>query len=355
MPGDEVAVAEAAIAAVPAQAGHGIVGLVVHKFDKLKHGAATVDLRPDVIAVNPTAVRLVEQLHHLYSDRPQKGFGKFEDDQDNFPMGRFVRDYYVNKTTSFYDLSCSMMKHLEARANQEPLSTGGYVVIAHVTNGATHWLLALIVTEVLGTAITQGLEIVDSVHLDMTNLRVAGRVNLSDWVDGAERYISFLKGKSEVSTYFKLFLGCNTVLENLVESQKFTEALRAYVNSELPDAEERGRTLDLAYEHLAEMAKSQTAISLEAFANQFAPQDPKVLLGYLTQEDLSLSDGFIPDRRAIRSLATFKGKAKDWKLEFNRAAIRSQELDYNKADNTIVLSNVPDSLKNLLIEELSDQ
>lgn len=340
--------------AEPQPEAHGIVGLVVHKLHKERNRQAEIDLRPNAIEVNPTAIRLVEQLHKLYADRPQKSFGRFEDDHDNFPMGRLVTQYYVDQATSFYDISCAMMRHLEARANGEPLATGGYVVIAHVTNGATQWLLALIVTEVLGTAITEGLNIVDSVHLDMTNLRVAGRVNLTAWTAGAERYISFLKGKADVSNYFKLFLGCNTVLDNLVESQKFVDAIRTYASNELDDPEARGRLLDQVYEYMRDLGKRKEPVSLTAFANHFSPADPDLILRYLTTPDLELSDEFVPDGRAINALATWKYKTAGWELKFSRAGIRSQEVGYNPDNNTIILSNVPDALREILLEELPD-
>lgn len=335
-------------------AAHGIVGLVVHKLIKSQSGIATIELRDNVIAVTPTATRLVEHLHTLFAQRPQKGFGQFEQDEDNFPIGRLVRDYYVQHATDFLELSRRMMAHLEARANSQPFATGGYVVIAHVTNGATNWLLALIVTEVLGTAITDGLDIIDTVHLDMTNLRVAGRINLTGWLGGEDRYISFLKGKADVANYFKLFLGCNDVVENHRESQKFVQALRQYATLEIQDVTVRGQILDEAFNYLVELSGRQEPVSLEAFANRFRPDDPNILLQYLTAPEWSLSDGFVPVKSAIKSLSTFRGHGMNWKIEFDRSALRCGEVDYDENENKLILSNISQALRDRLMEELHD-
>ena len=55
--------------------------------------------------------------------------------------------------------------------------------------------------------IGDGLSILDSPHLDMAGLQVAGRIDITAWQAGAERYISFLKGRGDVAGWFKRCLG----------------------------------------------------------------------------------------------------------------------------------------------------
>ena len=38
---------------------------------------------------------------------------------------------------------------------------------------------------------------------------------------------------------------------------------------------------------------------------------------------VDLATGFVPDKRALRPLIRFKAAAQDWKLEFERAGLRS--------------------------------
>jgi len=332
-----------------------IVHLVVHKLIKDPHGAATIELATAPITVTPSAQRLIDHLYKLYADRPGKGYGRFEDDEINFPMQVLVRNCFIENTTDFRVLTELMMQHLQFRAQQEQLSTGGYVLIAHVNNGTTDFLLVAIVTEVVGTAITQGLEIVDSVHLDMNNLRVAGRVDLTAWQSGAERYISFLKGRGEVANYFKQFLGCNDVLAALEETQKLVRCLESFATNQHLEPAARDQLFEHAYNYLGDLGRAGASISLDAFSNLLWPNAPDELRTALAFEDLQLSDGFVPDRRAIKVLMKFKGTSTHWKLEFDRRGLRTGDIRYDQDNNELILSNIPAALRNELLDEINDE
>jgi len=332
-----------------------IVNLVVHKLIKDPHGVATIELAETPINVTPSAQRLIDHLHKLYAERPGKGYGKFEDDENNFPMSRFVREHFIDHATDFYALSQVMMQHLQFRAGQEQLATGGYVLISHVNNGVTDFLLVAIVTEVVGTAITEGLEIVDSVHLDMSNLRVAGRVNISAWQSDAERYVSFLKGRGEVANYFKQFLGCNDVLVALHETQKLVRGLESFATDHHLEPAARDQLFENAYNYLEELGRNSNPVSLDALANLLWPDSPDDLRTALAFEELQLSDGFVPDRRALKALVKFKGTSTHWKLEFERRGLRNGDIRYDQNNNQLILSNIPETLRMELLEELNDE
>jgi nucleoid-associated protein len=212
-----------------------------------------------------------------------------------------------------------------------------------------------IVTEVVGTAITEGFEIVDSVHLDMSNLRVAGRVDLTAWQDGAERYVSFLKGRGEVANYFKQFLGCNDVLVALQETQKLVRGLETFATKQHLESAVRDQLFEQAYTFLEELGRNGNPVSLDALANRLWPDSPDDLRATFANEELQLSDGFVPDRRAIKGLVKFKGTSTHWKLEFDRRGLRNGDIRYDQDNNSLVLSNIPDALRSELLEELTDE
>lgn len=328
--------------------------LVVHKLIKNQHGPSSLELADALINITPSAQRLIDNLHKLYAERTGKGYGKFEEDENNFPMRRFIREYFIDNSIDFYNFSQLMMEHLQARAEQEQLSTGGYVLITQVDNGATEFLLVAIVTEIIGTAITDGLEIVDSVHLDMSNLRVAGRVDLTAWQAGAERYVSFLKGRGEVANYFKQFLGCNDVLVALHETQKLVQGLESFAAEQHLDSNARDQLFEQAYNYLDELGRNGTSVSLEALTNRLWPDSPEDLRAILAEDILQLSDGFVPDRRAIKGLMKFKGTSAHWKLEFDRRGLRNGEVEYDAINNRLILSNIPATLRKELDEEFTE-
>ncbi|WP_286978894.1 nucleoid-associated protein [Pseudomonas sp.] len=331
-----------------------ITNCIVHKLIKEAHQRdANIDLRPTELLVNPSVQRLIDHLHKLYSERAGKGYGRFEENEDEYPAQRFIRQHVVEGESDFLVLSNRLMTHLQSRASVEQLATGGFVLIVKINNDDTDYLLVAMVTEVVGTAITEGLEIIDSVHLDMSQLRVAGRVDLTAWQGGADRYISFLKGRGDIANYFKLFLGCNDLILALEESRKLVAGLEQFATEQDLQPARRDEFLEQAHQYLIGLGKD-TPVSLEALSNHLWPDEPEILQTKLASEELGLSDGFVPDRRAIKGLVKFEGKSEHWKLTFDRRAMRSGHLRYNRDTDSIVLTHIPPQLRQELIEELDE-
>lgn len=329
-----------------------ITDFIVHKLVKEPHQrTAIVEPRTAPVAVSTTVQRLIDQVHKLYSERTGKGYGYFEENENEYPVQKYIRRHHVEARTSFFDFSLELMEHLRLRAQVEQLATGGYVLIAKINNGATEFLLVAIVTEVLGAAITDGMEVVDSVHLDMTHLRVAGRVDLTAWQSGAGRYISFLKSRGDVAAYFQLFLGCNDMLLALEESKKLVIGLERFADQQQLDSTQRDRLFDKAHQYLDELGRTKEIVSLDALTNHLWPHEPEAIRRVLAAEELGLSDGFVPDRRAIKGLVKFEGKSNFWKLSFDRKAMRCGDLRYDEENDTIVLSSIPEELREELINE----
>lgn len=334
-----------------------IKNLIVHKLLKDAHGDASIEFRPSgVVNVNPPVQRLIDQLHKLYSERTGKSYGTFDSDENSFPMSRFVRQHFIDGNIDFLELTRLMMEHLKARANDQQLTTGGHVLIAHVNNGTTDFLLTAIVTDTIGTAITAGaMEIIDSIHLDINHFRFAGRIDLTSWQTSAgERYINFLKGTGDASGYFKKFLGCNDALNAHRETRKLIEGLNQFATNQHLDPTARDSLLTQAHSYLNDLAENSTPLSLDALANILWSNAPNELLAVLTDDSLELSDGFVPSKKEIQKLVKFTGVATHWKLEFGRDALRCADVRYNKENNTLILSNVPVALRDALLEEDGD-
>ncbi|WP_337247519.1 nucleoid-associated protein [Proteus sp. G2626] len=325
--------------------------VVVHFLDKEQHGDATQILSPTMNTVTNASQRLIDAICERYSGRTGKGYGHFEGDTDNYPMERIVADY-LNAPDSFYDISVRMMNHLVDRSQQETMATGGYVLFSHIIIGSHEHILIAMVNATTGSAINDNFIIEDSVYLDIAKLRVAGRIDITAWQNGAERYISFLKGQSTVSNYFKRFLGCNDVLIAKQESEKLKNALQAFVTEQGLEAEEKESFLSRAFEHLRDLSKSTTPLNLDTFVNSVWPHDPDTLSAKLASEELELSDGFIPDGRIIRGLVSFKGKSQYWELKFDRAGINNGSVEYNEENNEIILRNISDELRQIFLDEV---
>lgn len=328
---------------------HRIINLAVHKLIKEPGNSAQIELRPNVLKITPSTQRLVDHLGKLYNERLGKGFGHFEEDEDNFPMPRFIRQHVIDNSIDFITLSHLMMQHLQSRSEHEELASGGHVLITRVENNRSDYLFVAIVSEIVGTAITSDLEVIDSIHLDINNLRVAGRIDLNAWRSGAERYISFLKGRANVAQYFKLFLGCNDLIIALRETQKLVQGLEQFAEAQQLSPSERDQFFERAHGYLDDAGNSDSLVSLDTLSQQVFPESADNLRDTLTNKNLSLATEFIPDRRAIKPLIRFKSNGPEWKLEFDRNSLRSGSVIYDKQHDRIILTNIPEHLKKELL------
>jgi|AGFS01.1.fsa_nt_gi Nucleoid-associated protein len=340
-----------AAAATPENITH---KFIVHIMNKEQQGLANIVPCPAEKPVQQASQDLADALTERYSGRAGKGYGKFEDDRDSFPMGNIVDDYFVNKTRNFYETSLRMVNHLKARADDELMSTGGFVIIAHNEVNGNHYLMVAILTSAVGSTV-HNFDIQESEYLDIAKLRVAGRIDLTGRQNGKERYISFLKGQNSVAGYFKKFLGCNDILIAKQETKKLRDALLSFATDRNLDPEAREEFLNRAHETLKMLNRSGEAFDTQVFANELWPTEPGLLVSKLTTEELEFSDGFVPDGTVIRGLVSFKGKSRNWTLKFERAALHDGSVQYESENDKLILTEIPVTLRDEILSELGEE
>ncbi|MDH1180883.1 nucleoid-associated protein [Achromobacter mucicolens] len=332
--------------------------VIVHKLVKEKHGKATIVERTAGLAVTDPVRKLIVAIHQLYASKASKGYGRFEADEVNYPSSTILRNTFINKNTSFVDGSRSLMTVLSSKAGTVPLATGGYVLMAQVTNAAhISWFLAAIINNVDGSVIDdKTLEVVDAMHVDLSNLRVAGRVNLTDWerADKDVRYIGFLKQRGEVADYFKAFLGCNELIADTEETKKLVGVLKNFAKGQGLDQTAEQEFLRSAFAYCQERNKNDEPLSLEALSNAAWPDEPKKLQDAFVANDVQISDGFVPDGRSLKALVRLRYKTDYWTVDIDRLALSQGYAHYNQAKGELTLMKLPDALKADLDREIAD-
>ena len=192
--------------------------------------------------------------------------------------------------------------------------------------------------------LTANLEVKDVTHLDLDGFRFAGRVNLSGWKAGEERYISFLKGKGDVSAYFREFLGCDSVVQDRKDTGDLVVALKDFVKTKSMSEAEGTEFLSRAKAICEKASRSREELEFSALANELMPKDPSALIDYLADDDRKLNDHFIPNLQALRSLVRFKAKTRQWSVEFDREALNKEIVRFDPKANSLTLFGVPPEL-----------
>lgn len=319
-----------------------IVALAIHDLDR-RDGVYHIRLAERQLPVTETTQRVIDELYDLYNRRASKSHGKFTT-AEGYPTQGQVSDYVAEMEKDFLRLTGRMMENLCIQAANRSASTGGHVFFAHFHRDARDYLLVAIVTDKLSAALTSERDMQDVQHLDLDGFRFAGRINLTSWADGEERYISFLKGKGDVSEYFKQFLGCDSVVQDRVDTSNLVTALKEFVSATKMPEDEGNEFLAKAKVICERVSKAKEELEFEALANELTPKEPRRLLDHLAHTDRKLTDRFVPDRRALASLVRFKGGTKQWKVEFDREAVTTGAVRFDPKADTITLKGIPEEL-----------
>lgn len=325
------------------------MALAIHDLER-RDGVYQIRLADKQLPVTETTQRVIDELYDLYNRRASKSHGKFTT-SEGYPTQEQVRDYVTASQKDFLRLTSRMMETLRNQAQARSASSGGHVLFAHFQREVRDYLLVAIVTDKLSAALTSERNMQDVQHLDVEGFRFAGRVNLTAWANGEERYISFLKGKGDVSEYFRQFLGCDSVVQDRVDTTNLVTALKEFVAETKMPENEGNEFLGRAKAICERVSRAREEIEFEALANELMPKSPGKLLDHLAHTDRNLSDRFVPDRRALASLVRFRGGTKQWKVEFDREAVSTGVVRYDAKANTITLTNIPDDLVGQLRSE----
>lgn len=332
--------------------------VIVHKLVKEKHGKVSVVERAAALAVTEPVKKLILAIHDLYASKASKGYGRFEADEVNYPSSVILRNMFIDNSMTFVDGSKSLLSVLSAKAGAVPLATGGYVLMAQVTNAANvTWFLVAIINNVDGSVIDdKTLEVVDAMHVDLVNLRVAGRVNLTDWekADKDIRYVGFLKQRGEVADYFKVFLGCNELVADTEETKKLVSTLKRFAKNQGLDQKAEEDFLKSAFNYCEERNKNDEPLSLEALSNVAWPNEPKKLQEAFVEEGVQITDGFVPDGRSIKALVRLRYKTEYWTVDIDRLALSQGYAHYNQTRGELTLLKLPNELKAELDREIKD-
>lgn len=333
---------------------HAIVHTMV-----VQGASAHLDPREEELEITELAQQLVDTLYSVYRSRAAKSHGKFNGDVERAPSQLHAKSYLLDGNGEFCGFTKHMAKLLCDKV-QGVAATSGHVFFAHIEGDGREFLLIAIVTDEIDIALNSDKELKKAEHLDLKGFRFAGRIDVTAWRENTERYVSFLKGTKDVSNYFMAFLGCDTAIPNLADTQHLTKTLRGFAsNATIDDQpltdEARDQWLWQVDAHCRKMSDNGEPLNIEVFCNQLWPSKPSALVSAIVESEYPVSDGFVLNKRGLQNLVHFRGKSDHWELKFDREALSKGKVHYNADDETITLRGVPVDLIERLKREDEDR
>ena len=324
---------------------------IVHLIDKKPDGSpAVLHARDSELSESTAIENLLADLNDSYNAKQGKAWGLFHAESGAHPFSGWLKEYLDSEKT-FTEFSRIAVEHLQKLMEESNLSVGGHVLFAHYQQGMTDYLAIALLHHSEGVAVNAELDVTPSRHLDLSQLHLAARINISEWRNNqnSKQYISFIKGKNgkKVSDYFRDFIGCQEGVDGPGETRTLLKAFSDFVESEdLPEEAAREKTQTLV-EYATSQTKAGEPVTLEELSSLIDEDRPKAFYDHIRNKDYGLSPEIPADKRTLNQFRRFTGRAEGLSISFE-AHLLGSKIEYDEGRDMLIIRQLPTQLKDQL-------
>ena len=325
--------------------------VIVHQIEKRPDGSpAVLHTRDSELPDSQSMENLLADLNESYNAKQGKAWGLFHEASGAYPLSGWLNDFLDGKQdfTAFSHKAAGQLLKLMEESN---LSTGGHVLFAHYQQGMTDYLAIALLHHSEGVAVTESLDVTPTKHLDLGQLHLAARINISEWRNNkqSKQYISFIKGKNgkKVSDYFRDFIGCHEGVDAPSETRTLLKAFSDFVESEDLAEEQARHKTDTLVDYASSQAKLGEPITLEALSELIDEDRPRAFFEHIRNKDYGMAPEFPADKRTLNQFRRFTGRAEGLSISFEAHLLGSM-IEYDEGRDQLIIRQVPTQLKDQL-------
>jgi len=323
----------------------------VHLIDKKPDGSpAVLHARESELAESEATENLISDLNEAYNAKQGKAWGFFQHESGAFPFSGWLKSYFTG-ANDFVAFSRVAVEHLQKLMEESNLSVGGHVLFAHYQQGLTDYLAIAMLHHSLGVSVTDALDVEQARHLDLGQLHLAARINITEWQTNpkSRQYISFLKGKNgrKVSEYFRDFVGCQEGVDGPGETRTLLKAFSDFVEAEdTPNDNAREMSATLV-NYASSQSKIGQPINLEELSELIDEERPKAFYDHIRNKDYGLSPEIPADKRTLNQFRRFTGRAEGMSITFE-AHLLGDKIQFDESAGTLTIKGLPTLLTDQL-------
>lgn len=336
--------------------GHDIevANIVVHKINKIGGQKVTsLKLRDKELKVGKQEVSFVADVRKSFQKKSRPTYGIFEvaGAFNNFSE---LLQSYVDKKVDFLEFTKKSMKYYEYEIGKSAPATGAFVVFASFSkkDNKDRYLLIFSINNNSGYNLNEEqLTIQQILNLDLSKLDVAALVNITRWQNHIAReneeiktYLSFIKGKKNLSDYFLDFIGCADKSTNTDSSRLLVSALNAYFEeSGYPKGEVKVRK-KAVYDYCQTCLLEKKEVLLNQISYLVNEDEPESFATFASAEEHGVGEIIKPDPTVLRSLQFIDFKSTDLSISFSKTKLNKKEIIYNSLNKSLTIKVLPEDL-----------
>lgn len=329
-----------------------ILNAIVHRIDKTA-GDAPMRLVPAPAELSPSPMlgELLGGVNDAFNAKP-KTWGHFAETapegEVSSPFASELADT-LEGGRDFATFSRDLAQRIATLVG-EHLSLSGDLLVLQQQLGDTRYLMLALLHHREGVAIDEALQVVPSRQLNLTQMSLAARLNISQWRAGeAKQYLSWThdRGGKKLAEGFAALLGAEQGIDASGETRTLLKAFSDYVEHEgLPEEESRQKT-DALIDYASDQARRGEPMTLEALSEALDEQQPKAFYDHIRNADYGLSPEIPPDKRTLNQFRRFTGRAGGVSISFD-SHLLGAGVEYDEHQDRLIITQVPRQLRDQL-------
>jgi len=317
--------------------------IVLHQLIKEEGGQPKLNCSDHTLPIDSKdIIDFIERFLKIYN-RKRPTQGTFKDDAENYPFQKYVQEYIEGG--DFLEFSKKAMSALK-RAIDFPSTKGGYVVFIHYIQKGVDFIVTTMLDNSAQFAVDEvQLSIEKLKTLNLDELVRANRVNINKWQNGEEAYLTFIKGKRQVSKFFQVFIGNTDLTSSRINAGNLKNAMQDYMRLKDYDQEKKSKIYNDVKSYVHKMIKQEKDIELKSVSAIINPEEPSFFEDFTIDQDRPVSGSF---RSTLNTDFNFLYqsivKEEGYKLTFEKELVKQGKI--KRSGNNIVIKNVDNNILN---------
>ncbi|OKS84557.1 nucleoid-associated protein [Mucilaginibacter polytrichastri] len=314
---------------------------IIHKLEKQSGFNAKKTERKAPVAITQLHADFMSQVKDVYYKKSNPIYGVFDSAAASYPYQTFL-DSYLKGNLAFSAFTSKALGHFEKIINEVTQATGGYVLFCHFIT-TEDFMAVIVLNDKESYLVGDDLDLKSDFSLDIEKLDVANFSNCAKWNNNEDVYLSFTRGKKDVSNYFKKFIGCTDYTSAKESSEKLKKALSDFLIGQGLDKERIEAIKSEVFTYCEQRMKNKEDISLNTVSSIVNQDDPELFKEFAASEAYEVSSVF-KGHATLKSLRYYSFKSQELTIVFD-SKLLDHKVIFDAGSNELLIKEVPEKLR----------
>ncbi|MEQ6918225.1 nucleoid-associated protein YejK [Halomonas aquatica] len=326
-----------------------ILHSIIHRIDTASGETPTLVPATQELAPSPALDDLLAGFNDAFNAKP-KAWGHFvestPDGELSSPFASELVDY-LDESRDFATFTRDVARRI-AELIGDHLSLSGDLLMLDHRVGDTRYLSLALLHHREGFGVDGALSIVPVRQLNLAQMTLAARFNLSHWRSDSpsRQYLSWTRdrGGKKLAEGFASLLGAEEGVDASGETRTLLKAFSDFVEKEdLPEEASREKT-EALIDYASDQARRGEPMTIEALSEVLDEQQPKAFYDHIRNADYGLSPEIPPDKRTLNRFRRFTGRSGGVSISFDSHLLGSS-VEYDEDRDRLIIKQVPGQLR----------